>query len=478
MLASAAAGGLLAACARPTARASETRLALAAMPAQALLRGPGQPPTAVWGYDGRIPGPTLRLRQGDRLRVDFENRLPVETTVNWHGIRLPNAMDGVPHLTQPPVPPGGRFTYVFDLPDAGTFWYHSHLGSAEQVERGLSGALVVEERAPPPVDRDLVWLLDDWRLDAGGAVRGDFGNRHDLSHAGRIGNLVTLNGELPRELAVRPGERLRLRIVNAANARIFGLQFDGQRPWLVARDGHPVPPQALEGARLVLGPGMRADLLLDVAGPAGTRQAVGDVFYPRAAYDLLQFVVAGDPVRTPDGAAPAALPPNPLAEPDLDAAVRHEVRFEGGMMGSLHTALLDGRPVDLRAMLGAGKAWSVNGVVSAGHAAPAGRGGHGGHGNHGHAEPMLTFARGQSCRLVFRNDTRWHHPIHLHGHAFRLIAQNRQPVPHRPWLDTVLLGPDGSAEVAFVADNPGDWMLHCHVLEHQEGGMMAVVRVR
>ena len=104
--------------------------------------------------------------QGERLRIEVENALDVETTVHWHGIRLPNAMDGVPHLTQPPIAAkGGRFVYEFDLPDAGTFWYHPHLGSPEQVGRGLYGALIVEERDPPPVDRDLVWVLSDWRLD-------------------------------------------------------------------------------------------------------------------------------------------------------------------------------------------------------------------------------------------------------------------------------------------------------------------------
>ncbi|HYF21329.1 MAG TPA: multicopper oxidase family protein [Ramlibacter sp.] len=466
LLAGGASSLLLGACAVAGRRTRPVELVAA--PTEAALRGAGHPATAVWSYGGGVPGPEIRVPQGSRLRVDFRNRLPVETTVHWHGLRVPHAMDGVPHLTQLPVAPGERFTYEFTLPDAGTFWYHSHLRSSEQVERGLYGLVVVEEPAPLPVDREWTWVLDDWRLTRDGQLARDFGQLHDVSHAGRIGNVVTLNGRVPRPLAVRRGERIRIRIVNAANARIFGLQFDGHRPQVVALDGHPVTPHLPQGGTLVLGPGMRADVVLDAVGEPGSRHAVGDVFYPRAAYDLLELAYEAQPLRD---AAPAALPalaPNPLSEPDLQAAVRHEIRFEGGMMGRLHTALLDGRPMDLRALLGAGKAWAVNGVA-AGH----------GHGrSHGHGEhPALTLQLGKSYRVLLRNDTRWHHPIHLHGHAFRLLERSGLPVPHRPWLDTVLLAPDESAEIAFVADNPGDWMLHCHVLEHQDGGMMAVVRV-
>ncbi len=137
---------------------------LRARAARLALAGAAHPQTAVWGYEGTVPGPELRFRQGERLRVEIENLLPADTTVHFHGIRLPNAMDGVPDLTQPPIAArGGKFVYEFALPDAGTYWYHPHLGSPEQVGRGLYGALVVEEAAPPAVDRDLVWMLGDWR---------------------------------------------------------------------------------------------------------------------------------------------------------------------------------------------------------------------------------------------------------------------------------------------------------------------------
>jgi FtsP/CotA-like multicopper oxidase with cupredoxin domain len=263
---------------------------LHARTATAALVGETNPRTAVWGYEGLVPGPELRFKQGDRLRVELENLLPAATTIHWHGIRLPNAMDGVPHLTQPPVAAnGGRFIYEFALPDAGTYWYHPHLGSPEQVGRGLYGALIIEEHEPPAVDRDIVWMLGDWRLDRSASIVEDFGDRMDASHAGRIGNTVTVNGAIRETFELRAGERVRLRLINASNARIYGLEFRGHEPLIVALDGHPVEPHRPDGARVVLGPAMRVDLLLDATGEPGSSHAVVDDFYPRRAYRLLDL---------------------------------------------------------------------------------------------------------------------------------------------------------------------------------------------
>ena len=123
------------------------------------------PKLRVWAYNGSVPGPELRIRLGETLRVRFTNHLPEATTIHWHGVRVPNGMDGVPHVTQPPVAPGGTFTYEFTPKDAGTFWFHPHVRSSEQVERGLYGVLVVEDATPLPYARDIVWVLDDWLLD-------------------------------------------------------------------------------------------------------------------------------------------------------------------------------------------------------------------------------------------------------------------------------------------------------------------------
>ena len=432
-----------------------TRLAVAA------LRAAPQPGVAVWTYGGRVPGPEIRLVQGSRLRVNVLNQLPEDTTVHWHGVRVPISMDGVPFLTQPPIQPGHQFTYEFDVRDAGTYWYHSHQKSAEQVERGLYGALIVEEREPITVDRDLTWVLDDWRLTREGQISGTFMHPTDVAHAGRIGNVVTLNGSVPGDVAIRRGERLRIRLINAANARIFGLVFDGHDPLVVAIDGQPVTPHAPPNRQIILAPGMRVDLVLDAVGEAAKRYAVGDIFYPRAAYDLLHLRYGDAGLRERLLSTPVRLAPNPLAEPDMNALTAHEIRFQGGMMGSLHGATLDGKPMNMMGLMRAGKAWAVNGVVAGGHS----------------HEPALTLRRGQSYLLALVNDTRWHHPIHLHGHSFRVLRRNGRPTPHQEWQDTVLMAPDERVDVALVADNPGDWMLHCHILEHQDGGLMTVARV-
>ena len=420
--------------------ASTRRLRLGAT-VQSLV-GTGNPNTPVWAYNGAVPGPELRFRQGERLRIEVENALDVVTTVHWHGVRLPNAMDGVPGVTQAPIPKGGRFTYEFDLPDAGTFWYHPHLGSPEQVARGLHGALIVEEKNPPLVDRDLVWVLSDWRLDREARLVESFGNPMDSSHAGRIGNTVTVNGAIRESFAVRAGERIRLRLINASNARIYGLEFENHEPALVALDGHPVAPR--RDQRVVLGPGMRADLILDCHAAPSSAHRVIDTFYRQRAYELLKLSYSDAP-RLREAFAPLPkLAANPLAEPDLAKAQRQRIVFGGGMMGALPSQR------EHRGLF-----WTVNGTAVR---------------EHGHHEVLMTLKRGASYVIELVNETAWHHPIHLHGHAFRVLGKGH-------WADSVLLDPKSRAEIALVADNPGDWMLHCHVLEHQATGMMALVRV-
>ncbi|WP_366556673.1 multicopper oxidase family protein [Aquibaculum sediminis] len=454
--------GLVAAGALPRSlRAQAEAQRLVAGPGRAQVAPAGYPQTDVWAYDGVVPGPTLRLRQGERLDLVVENRLEQPTTIHWHGIRLPNEMDGVAHLTQAPIQPGESFHYSFDCPDAGTFWYHPHFRSFEQVERGLAGALIVEEAEPPQVDRDLLWVLDDWRLTEEAAIAEDFGAFHDISHAGRLGNSATINGRSPEALAVRRGERLRLRLINVANARVFGLDFEGHAPSIIAWDGQPVTPHALPDGRLVLGPGMRADLIIDMTGGPNETFAVTDSFYPNQTYRLVDIAYEAEVLREESLGAVPSLSANPVAEPDLEAAERHDLVFAGGMMGGMTGAELDGRQVSPRELMQHGLAWTVNGVAAR---------------DHDH-RPMLSLRLGRSYVLTLRNDTAWPHPIHLHGHVFRVLSRNGMPTPHGEWQDTVLLMPQEVAEIAFVADNPGDWMLHCHILEHQLGGMSGVLRV-
>ena len=423
----------------------------------------GQPETAVLAYNATVPGPEIRVRQGGRVRVAVENRLAEDTTVHFHGIRLPNAMDGVPHLTQAPIAAGGTFIYEFGVPDAGTYWYHPHVNSAVQLGRGLSGPFIVEEREPLPVDRDIVWMLSDWRLLPDGQIRDDFGNMHDKAHNGRVGETVTINGQVPETFSVRRGERIRLRLINAANARVFGLKFTGHAPMIIAYDGHPVTPHAPPQGAVVLGPAMRVDLILDTTGQPGERFQIVDDYYRGLAYWLVDIVYDGGPLRErpPDGLI--ALPANTMPEPDVATAERHEVTFNGGMMGQMMMQRRGmGSMTDMMEMMRSGKIWFMNGVAMMGHA----------------MEPMLTLRKGRTAVIAMSNETTWWHPMHLHGHAFRVVSRNGTPTRYREWQDTVLVAPRERVEVAFVADNPGDWMFHCHVLEHQESGMMGVVRVQ
>lgn len=435
---------------------------LVAAPGRVSLVGAPHPDTDVWCYGGRVPGPEIRVRQGERFRVSVENRLSEETTVHWHGVRVPNAMDGVPHLTQKPIAPGETFIYEFESPDAGTFWYHPHQRGYAQVGRGLYGPLIIEEPERVAVDRDMTWVLGDWRLLKDASISDDFGNMMDVSHNGRVGNTVTVNGRVPESVAVRAGERIRLRLINGANARIFGLKFDGHNPQVIALDGQPVEPHTPAENRIVLGPAMRADILVDMTGRPGQKFNVVDSFYPNLEYRLLELAYGAEPpLRDISTAKPLRLPNNPLPEPDLKNAERHDVTFGGGMMGGMMSAMMDGKTADVRTLMHNGLIWAINGIAAKGHV----------------HDPLLTLRRNASYVLQLNNDTAWHHPIHFHGHSFRVISRNGSPTKHKEWQDTVLLAPRERADIAFVADNPGDWMFHCHILEHQLGGMMGVIRV-
>ena len=425
------------------------------------LLGPDEPETNVWAYNGSVPGPVFRFRPGDRLELDFENELQSPTTVHWHGLRVPNDMDGVPVLTQPPVAPGGRFRYTFELRNTGTYWYHPHFQSAEQVDRGLHGVIIVEDETPPRVDRDLLWVLDDWRLDGKRQIIDDFGNLHDASHQGRLGNTATVNGLAAGDLSVRPGERIRLRLVNVANAWIFALDFVGHSPTIIAYDGHAVTPHRPSENLVILGPAQRVDVILDLAGAPGERFEVLDRYYPRRQYKLLDVVYGENRLRNRPLTDGTSLPAPELPAPELSTAEHHSVTFSGGAMGGMQSALFDGRETSIRDLARQGKVWAINGTVASRHDEP----------------PVLQLSRGRTYVIEFQNDTAFPHPIHLHGHPMKVLETNGRKPAHALWRDTLLLQPHARGTVALVADNPGRWMLHCHIPEHQEAGMMAVVDV-
>ena len=437
------------------ARAGDRQdIALHARPGTARLAPPDYPETPIWGYDGRVPGPTIRVRQGQRVVRRFVNGLPQPSTVHWHGIRIENAMDGAPELTQPLVQPGDEFLYEFAAPDAGTYWYHPHHRTFEQLARGLYGALVVEEPDAPEVDREEVLLLDDWRLAEDASIHESFGALHDWAHAGRIGNWITVNGEGEWSREASRHERLRLRLVNVANARVFSLALKKLEGWVVALDGQPLPaPEAT--APLALAPGQRADLIVDVVAGEG-EEAFLVTREREESYALAAFPVRGR-AREARLPVPEPLPPNPVpALGDVGQARHASLRMDGGAMGRMREAMLDGRRTGVRDLAARGKVWAFNGLAEMPDA------------------PLFTARRGETVRLAMINDTAWSHGMHLHGHHFRAIGSDGAAGPLR---DTLLMDRGEAVEVAFVADNPGDWMLHCHVPEHSISGMMTWFRV-
>lgn len=426
--------------------------ALEAAPAVARLTPEGGPETAVWAYGGTVPGPEIRVAQGARVTRRFVNALPQPSTVHWHGLRLPNAMDGVTNLTQPAVEPGAEFLYDFVAPDAGTFWYHPHNRTYEQLARGLYGPLIVEEARTPDVDADLVLMLDDWRLDPDGALAGGFGSMHDRAHGGRIGNWITVNGKAEWTRPAARGARLRLRLINAANARIFTVGAQGLEGWVVALDGMPLEtPEPLE--RVVLGPAQRADLIVDVTGED---EGVLYSLERDGGYVVAAFPATG-PAQARRAGPPAALPPN--AQPvmaDPGSARTIALPMEGGAMGQMRRARMQGRQQGVEALARAGMAWSLAGTAGM------------------PAQPLAELARGETVRIAMTNDTAWPHAMHLHGHHFRELKADGAL---GPWRDTILLDRGEAKEIALVADNPGDWLLHCHMLEHAAAGMMTWLRV-
>ncbi|MBV2359871.1 multicopper oxidase family protein [Thalassococcus sp. CAU 1522] len=436
---------------------ASTGTVLTAAPSRQQVAPEGYAETALWTFNGSMPGQSLRYRQGERLRIGVQNDLPQPTSVHWHGLRLPNAMDGVPGLTQEAIAPGDRFDYDFALPDAGTYWYHSHAQSVEQVERGLYGPLIVEEaEGAPDLDHDITLVLDDIRIDQDAQITADFDNRHDRSHAGRIGNLWIANGTMDPEFPVRQGQRLRLRLISAANARVFSLGLQGFEGIVVALDGMPLAtPQAVTD-RLTLAPAQRIDLLVDVIDET---EALLLTFERDGGYVMAAFPVSG--AAQARRGAPNPLPPNPEFPIDLAAARPATLLMEGGAMGGMGGAMFRGERRGMRELAMENVFWAFNGAVHQ-------------MGDYGHGDPLVEVAQGESVRIGLANDTAFPHAMHLHGMHFAEVLADASLGPLR---DTILIQPNEVREIAFAAHNPGKWLFHCHMLSHHAAGMGTWINV-
>jgi len=411
---------------------------LLAAPGRRRLRPDAAAEAEILTLGGHL-NPAFRLRWGERLAFTFRNGTSAPLSLHIQGLRGPNGQDGVGGLTQAPVAPGEVFAYDLSPPEPGTFLIRPCLpgGSAEPMERGLSALLVVEEPSPPTVDLDLPLLVDDWRLGEDGSFAPFPPPTAPENSAGRLGNVLAVNGDpVPQRIEAPPGGRVRLRIANACNARAMRLRFDGLKPAVIAVDGQPTEAFEPLKASLPLAPGSRYDLLADLPAEPGARATI--VALIGDGIPLVEVVTAG--ATAPARPAIAPLAPNPKLPKAiaLEKATRKDVLIQA----------TDGKAAP----------WSLNGAT--GDA----------------ATPLLKVKRGTPVVLTLVNRTPSVQPFHLHGHVFRLLhALDDGWQPY--FLDTVQVPEGKTVRVAFVADNPGKWLLESMVMERFDAGLWTWIEV-
>ncbi|MDQ3950505.1 MAG: multicopper oxidase family protein, partial [Gemmatimonadota bacterium] len=451
----------------------------------------------AYGFNGQWPGPLIRVDRAATIVVNFTNRIDLPTAVHWHGIRLDNRFDGVPHITQDPVAPGGSFRYVVHFPDAGIYWYHPHHREDIQQDLGLYGNLLVRSSDPSffgPAHREEVLMLDDF-LVADRGISVPYGTEAP-SHAlmGRFGNVMLVNGEPSYRLTVKRGEVVRFYLTNAANTRPFNLSIDGARLKLVGGDvGKLEREEWVES--VVLAPAERwiVDARFERPGDAAIVNRVQAIDHGRGIFfpetDTLGVVTVLDERASPDYAdafnslrtnadvvadiaryrryftAPPAkelvltlrttnLPFGLVQVMRLDTAYVNPVEWSGTM--PMMDWLSSGKDVE----------WVLREPAT-------------GKENMG---IEWTFKQGDVVRMRLSNDRHtlhpMQHPMHIHGQRFLVLAQNGIPSQNLVWKDTFLLPVGWNADLLVEMSNPGRWMLHCHISEHLEAGMHTVFTVR
>ncbi|WP_411035164.1 multicopper oxidase family protein [Shinella sp. BYT-45] len=428
------------------AEAAET---LVARTTEAMITGKGPTKGAMTYGEAEVP-PVLRMRRGKPFALRLDNRLDEPTTIHWHGLRIDNGMDGVPFLTQPYVYGGDGFDYAFTPPDAGTFWYHPHCNTLTQIGRGLAGVVVVEDPADPAFDAEIVLNLRDWRLGGDGQFIAQFRPR-DAARAGTFGTVRTANWRMSPQYDAPAGGLVRLRLAATDVTRILALSVEGAEAQVIALDGNPVAERFVPD-HLMIGPGQRLDLVLRMPDGEGALAALRDLRGTKPA-TLATFRAAGASLKRAIADLPA-LSANPLPEPDLSAA--SEIPF-------VLSASAEERPKDgICGSLGY-NFWAINKVPWADDTGDP-------------TAPLAEMKAGKTYIFNVENPTPQIHPLHLHGLVFRPMNSNKQrPAPH--FSDTYLILPDEKVQLALVADNPGDWVFHCHIIEHQKTGMTSYVRV-
>ena len=427
------------------------------------LMGADGPPSQLWLY-ADAPLPVIRAPRGEPVRIRFTNDLPTEhSSIHWHGIRVPNAMDGVPYITQKPVEPGSGYVYEFTPPDAGTFFFHPHCNEAGQVGQGLAGLFIVDGDATAPFDDDIILAAKDWRLAPDGSFL-PFSTIKGASRAGTFGTVRTVNGAAAFARTVPASADLRLRLLNLDATRVIEVGIEGAEAQVIAIDGNAVPPFPLDTWRM--GPAMRLDLAVR-SPPSGATFKLID-YGASELYDLAVLTAEGAAMRS-GPFSPAPLLASPIPAPDLAGAETQTYLF-GAASDSIASFVDSLDPDDpLSAVIldslctGDETFWSINKLSWP---------------RDGHEKlppPLARLQAGKSYRFILQNGTPHPHPIHLHGHTFTVLSSSKRPLPVHQ-ADTVLVAPKERVEIAFVA-RPGDWMFHCHILEHLETGMMGYLRI-
>lgn len=451
------AGSTLAACGAGLGLAGGLRAVRAAGPLEltaretaAVLDGTSLTEGVMTWNDGPVP-PVIRVRRGEPFSARLVNTLAEPTTIHWHGLRIPNPMDGVPFLTQPYVYAGDTFDYSFRAPDAGTFWYHPHCNTLTQMGHGLAGLFIVENPDDPVFDHEVALNLRDWRLDGQGRFIAQFKPR-DAARTGTFGTVKTANWQVAPNYDAPAGGLMRLRLAVTDVTRIYRFELEGASALVIALDGNPVAaPFPLD--RLEIGPGQRMDLavLMPAEEGAVVRLTNTRTTHP---YEIASFRAVGASLgRALADVAP--LPANPVGEADLgDAriipleltATAEAAPAKGSFCGSLGYNF-----------------WAINKVPWSGDTPDP------------HA-PLDELKLGRSYILELANRTPHAHPIHLHGLSFKALQSTNGPVMAH-FTDTYLIRPDETVQLALKADNPGDWVFHCHIIEHQKTGMTGFFRV-
>jgi len=389
--------------------------------------------TRAWGFNSQIPGPTIEAHVGDVLEVRFTNRLPEPTTIHWHGLQVPAAMDGT-DMVQHPIAPGETFTYRFKLPDAGTFWYHPHSNETVQLERGLYGAIVVRGPDEPRLDTEQVLVFDDVQLDRKGQIKppGWWIEQHN----GREGSTRLVNGRKEPELTIAAGQVERWRIVNAASARYLRLSIGGRPFTILGTDGGLIDAPVTM-SEVLLTPADRVDLAVGPFAEGETLQ-VESLPYNRHSVARVRREHFATLRVGPAAASRAAIP----------ARLRQIEPLVAGPVTPTRDVHLG-----VRTSLRHGVDFLINEEQH-------------------HRDRPVKVGELQVWDVV--NDTMMDHPFHLHGFFFQVLEVNGEPPAFRSWEDTVNVPPKSRVRIAFLPDDrPGEWMYHCHILEHHAAGMMA-----